>query len=395
MTDRGDQEIPVASLAVGDLVRVLPFNQIPTDAVVESGTSEVNEAAMTGESVPVNKFAGDRILAGTQNLSGMFVARVTAASGETTLEKIVNLVSEAQENKASGERISVWFGQRYTFFVVAAFAVSLGVRFLAGQQTHDAFYGALTLLVALSPCAVVISTPATTLSALAWAARHGMLIRGGEFIELAGRIDAIALDKTGTLTTGRPELVEICVCERVPAGAAVAVRLGDACNDDGCWHGTPQMSPAATHILQFAAAAEQYSTHPIAEAITEAARARQIAVPEATQQQAHSGLGVEAIIEGVRVRVGQRRFFETQHDQFEPEFATKIERMQQKGMTVAVLEVEGRLAALGLRDHVRGESFAVVRELEELGVNPIAILTGDTAQTAGAVAEEVKVSEVH
>jgi Zn2+/Cd2+-exporting ATPase len=206
VTPDGDKTVPVSDVQKGDDVRILPFEVVPLDGTVVSGDSNVNQAAMTGESVPVAKAHGAQVLAGTQNLDGMLVVRVERASGDTTLEKIVDLVQNAQENKASGERISQWFGQRYTLFVLVAACLSVLVRFWAGEGADRALYASLTLLVALSPCALVISTPATTLSALAWAARHGVLIRGGEFIEAAGKVDVFALDKTGTLTVGRGRL---------------------------------------------------------------------------------------------------------------------------------------------------------------------------------------------
>ncbi|MFQ3668524.1 MAG: HAD-IC family P-type ATPase, partial [Fimbriimonadaceae bacterium] len=218
LTDDSDERVPVAELKLGDRVRIVPYDQVPVDGTILEGRSNIDEATMTGESTPVEKEPGDKVLAGTQNLEGMLVVSVTATVGDTALEKIVDLVRDAQENKASGERISQWFGQRYTLFVLGAFAVSLAIRLALGQEMQPALFAALTLLVALSPCALVISTPASTLSALAWAARNGMLIRGGEFIETAGRIDTIAMDKTGTLTLGQPRLVDMCLCRKTAVG---------------------------------------------------------------------------------------------------------------------------------------------------------------------------------
>jgi Cd2+/Zn2+-exporting ATPase len=391
--ESGDQQIDVSSLKVGDSIRILPFEGVPADGVVESGESSVDQHVMTGESVPVPKAPGDKVLAGTQNMDGMLLVRVTAAVGDTTLEKIVDLVRDAQENKASGERISQWFGQRYTFFVLGAFALSLIVRLLIGQPWNAAAYGALTLLVALSPCALVISTPASTLSALAWAARNGILIRGGEFIELAGKVDTVAIDKTGTLTEGRPALAEICVCTGVPETVGAT---GSLCvEEESCWTGGPNISPEARELLRAAAAAEQYSTHPIAEAIVAKAREFNIEVPEAADAKAHAGLGVSATIDGKLVRIGQRRFFEEDGEALDPEFALHAEELQAKGMTVAVLEYGGRMAALGLRDEPRKESIAVLKELKELGVDEQVMLTGDTIQTAEAVSKVVGLSRIH
>lgn len=383
LTDEGDKLVPTHDLEVGDRVRVAAFENIPVDGEVESGNTSVNQAAMTGESVPVPKAAGEPVLAGTQNLDGMFVMRVTAPAGGTMLDKVVDLVRDAQENKASGERISQWFGQRYTFFVIAVFIVALLVRLWLKQPIHDALYGALVLLVALSPCAMVISTPASTLSALAWAGRRGILVRGGQYLERLRDIKVVVMDKTGTLTAGTPHLAEICVCAPVAAGAVCR-------EEQACWHGTGDLSEDARHMLRAAAAAEQYSSHPLAIAITRSARESGIDVPEAHEQTDHPGLGIEAHLAEGTVRIGQRRFFE----QLPSEFATHMEELQSRGMTVAIMEFRGKYAALGLRDAPRAEAPEVVRQLKASGRRVI-MLTGDTAPTAKAVAEEVGVEEYH
>jgi Cd2+/Zn2+-exporting ATPase len=385
-----DEEVPVESLQIGDRVRVPPFQQIPADGFVVTGESSIDQSAMTGESVPVEVRERSRVLAGTQNLDGMLVMEVTSAVGDTTLEKIVDLVRDAQENKASGERISAWFGQKYTLFVITAFAVALAVRFLLKQPVPDALYGALTLLVALSPCAVVISTPASTLSALAWCARSGILVRGGEFVESSGRVQTILLDKTGTLTEGRPQLVEICVCTGVPE--TVPATGGFCLEESACWSKGGTMSDEAKEVLRAAAAAEQFSTHPIAEAIVRSAKEHGIEVPSAAEQRAIPGMGVVASLEGKSVRIGQKRFFEEGLSQ---DFIVHAQEQQNKGMTVAVLEYDGRWAALGLRDEPRREASQFLRDLESLGVGRVEMITGDTEETASAVAAELGVRSFH
>ncbi|MCB8932656.1 MAG: heavy metal translocating P-type ATPase [Fimbriimonadaceae bacterium] len=388
----GDERVPVEALRIGERVRVAAFDQIPVDGEVVEGNGAVDQSAMTGESVPVEKGVGDALLAGTQNLDRALVLEVTAEVGDTTLDKIVALVEDAQENKASGERISAWFGQRYTFFVVGAFVVAFAIRMGQGVETPEALYRALILLVALSPCAVVISTPATTLSALAWAARHGMLVRGGRFIESMGEVRTAALDKTGTLTAGKPTLAEICVCttaERVGSG-------GGACLDnDACWMPGRPLSEEARFILRVAAAAEQYAAHPFAEAIVEAARSQDLDVPEAQEQRTHPGMGVTARVDGLEVRVGQRRFFEEESVRLPSDFAPHVEEIEAKGMTVAVVQYGDRYAALGLQDAPRPNAAAFVQSLRDLGFGRVAMLTGDTPNTAAAIAKDVGVDEVY
>lgn len=385
--DGEDVETPVAAIQPGDTIRVRPFDAVPLDGFVLSGEPSINQAAMTGESVPVAKRTGDKVIGGTQNLDHMFTMRVERAVGDTTLEKIVELVRDAQENKASGERISQWFGQRYTVFVLLASVLSVVVRMALREDWDRNLYASLTLLVALSPCALVISTPATTLSALAWAARNGMLVRGGGFIEQAGNADALALDKTGTLTKGEPVLDEICVCGQVPASVGAG---GHCLEEHACWRGGGAMSDEALTVLRAAAAAEQYSTHPIGEAIVAAARAQGLDVPEATEHRAVSGMGVEAVVEGQTVRIGQRSFF----GDLPPEFEEHAREIQANGMTVALMETDGRYAALGLRDAPRPEANEVLETMRSLGMRHIVMLTGDNEQTATTIGRELGLTEV-
>lgn len=385
----GDKKVPVEDLQLEDMVRVLPFEQIPADGTLSQGRGSVDQSAMTGESRPIAVEAGDKVFAGTQNLDEMLLIRVSATVHDSALTKIVALVAEAQEHKASGERISQWFGQRYTIFVLVASLASVGIRFAIGQPANEAFYASLILLVALSPCALVISTPATTLSALAWAARNGALVRGGAYVEALGKVKVALLDKTGTLTVGKPRLAEICVCQGVAAGG------GSLCVDEhSCWsRGDHGMSDEAKRLLRLAAGAEQYSTHPLAQAIVVAAAEQGLDVPEAADSQSVAGLGVRATIDGVPVRIGQRKFFEQEGERLPEEFRIHAEELQRKGMTVAVLEAGGVFAALGLSDAMREDAHDSVAKLRAQGIDPIVMLTGDTEETAAVVANAVGIHD--
>jgi Cd2+/Zn2+-exporting ATPase len=390
--DGVEKRIPVEELRMGDIVRIPPFEPVPVDGEVIEGKSSVDQSVMTGESVPVAKRVKDLLLAGTTNMEGILLMRVQSTVGTSTLDKIVDLVREAQENKASGERISTWFGQRYTFFVVGAFLVSLIVRLWLGAPGGAALYTSLTLLVALSPCALVISTPATTLSALAWAGRRGILVRGGQFIEAAGQADILALDKTGTLTTGKPQLVEICVCSgaAVPAGAA---RIG-CTEEESCWHGGEEtMSDEASRLLRAAAAAEAYSSHPIAETIRKAAEDQGLNIPEALDQSAEPGLGVRAIVEDKEVLVGQKRYLESLGIHLPEDFVEHLDGLQKQGLTVAVMSFGGRLAALGFSDTPREDAPRFLDQARKAGFKKVVMLTGDTLQTAGWVAKELGIDD--
>lgn len=388
----GDSEkwVKVEELTVGDLVKIPPHSAIPCDGEVVDGESEVDQSAMTGESVPVSRQVEDVLLAGTMNQSGTLIMRVTAGVEDSTLTKIVNLVEDAQENKASGERIASWFGERYTWFVLVASSASFVVRFFVlRNEFQHALYDSLTLLVALSPCALVISTPATTLSALAYAAKRGILVRGGKFIELAGQVKAIMMDKTGTLTTGKPELVEICVCHNVTVPADPSAQ-----GHSECWKKGQQMSAQALEILAAAASAEQYSAHPIADAIVRRARQESLEIPAAEDRFALPGLGIRAKIRDLVVHVGQLKLFEHEGIQTPEEFVSHAEEMAAEGMSVALMSYGGDFAAVGLRDAVRPNGRMVIDALHEMGVRPVVMATGDNERTAKSVAIEMDVDEV-
>ncbi len=392
VTDAGERKVAVESLKIGDLVRIPPFEPVPVDGEIVEGRSSVDQSAMTGESTPVSLGVKDALLAGTTNLETALLMRVKSTVGDSTLDKIVDLVKEAQENKASGERISTWFGQRYTLFVIGAFLLSLFIRMALGAQVGAALYTSLILLVALSPCALVISTPATTLSALAWAGKRGILVRGGQFIEAAGQADILALDKTGTLTTGRPQLVEICVCAgaKVIAGGARV----PCTEEESCWHGDGMMSDEAIRLLRAAAAAEVYSSHPVADAIRQAAEAYEVSTPDADNHSASPGLGVRATVEGKEVAVGQKRFLESLDIRLPADFIEHLEQLQRNGLTVAVMSFGGRLAALGFSDTPRKEAQSFLSEMKSHGFKKIAMLTGDTPQTAGWVGQHLGIEDI-
>jgi Cd2+/Zn2+-exporting ATPase len=358
----GEETVKVSDLQIGDLVRVDAFQQIPADGELVVGAPSIDESAMTGESVPVEKSLGDRLLAGTQNLDQSLQLRVTVAAGDTTLEKIVTLVQEAQESKGSGERISIWFGQRYTIFVLLAFVVALGIRLTLKDSFSDALRSSITLLVALSPCALVISTPAATLSALARAGRRGMLVRGGESLEKAGHINTVAFDKTGTLTVGKPELVEV----RAFRGDERA-------------------------MLAAVAAAEVGTTHPAGVAIVEAGKTKVGTLPETFDHATHAGMGVTATVEGLPVRAGQPKFFESLPE----DVRAGLDELRSAGLTGVVGQVGEGWIVLGLRDVARPEARGVLASLKSVGVTRFAMLTGDGSANANAVAREIGLEDVH
>lgn len=375
--DSGEQKVPVKEVKVGQHVKVLPFENVPLDGLILAGQTSANEAAMTGEARPVSKSLGDKMLSGTQNLDGSVVIQVTAAQGETTLDQVVNLVQEAQENQASGERISSWFGSRYTFFVIAVFTISLVLRLVLGQEINRALYASLSVFVALSPCALVIASPSATLSALAWAARRGILVRGGDPIEQAGKAKIIVLDKTGTLTRGRFTLVRALVSQPTGEECCVDILDGDL--------------ELAKDVLSAAAALESHSTHPLAEAIVSAAKAKGHDWHEAEDVLVKPGLGLVGRVEGKEILVGQEALIPgLPHD-----LLAKAEGFRSDGLSTVVMKWGSQLALFGMRDEVRPESAAVLQKLKELGIEKSVMLTGDSLQPAEAAAKAVGINEVY
>ncbi len=380
-----EREIPVEDVRAGDLVRIPPHARVPVDATVVIGRSTIDASAMTGESVPVSVEPGAKVIGGTLNLEGQLTARATAAVGSTALDRVMELVREAQENKAGGERLSQWLGERYTWAVLGVFLAVLAVRTgVFDQALPAALQASLTLLVALSPCALVISVPAATLSALAWCGRNGLLVRGGEFIERAGNVTAVAFDKTGTLTRGTPRLVEVCACP--PDGA------GD-CGDNACWHGDGELDPNSTELVSLAASAELHGPHPIARALLAFAESRKIAVTPPEAQQSVPGLGVRATVRGIPVVVGQPQLLEEQGP-LPAGFHERIAGLRGAGMTVAAMRAGTRVCVFGAADEPRPEALRTIRRLRALGIRHVAMLTGDHRTTAAAVAQGLELDQV-
>jgi Cd2+/Zn2+-exporting ATPase len=365
-------KVAVEEIRRGDLVQVNPFDQIPLDGEIVEGASSVDASAMTGESRSESVEAGSAVLGGTQNLEGTIIVRITSTVGDNTLDQIVRLVDEAQARKGRGERISQWFGQRYTVFVVFAFLASWGIRLAVGQEPGSAFYQSLVLLVGLSPCALVISVPAATLSALTFAARRGILVRGGEVIEQAASIDRIAVDKTGTITKGKPKFVG---AQALIGGDLVAWESG----------AVPESLGAA---LALVGAAEVHSSHPLAVALVRAIREAGVAVSETAQIEVIPGKGLLARLGEHTVTVGNDRLM------IEQKFDLgRLENIAGEWRTLGRTTVwagsDGFIAVFGFEDEIRPEAIAVLGVLKSLGVQEVVMLTGDKPETAKVVAERV------
>lgn len=370
--DSGEwRELAAADVRVGQTARVKPGERVPLDGVVTAGNSSVNQAPITGESIPVMKAAGDPVFAGTVNERGVLEFRVIANQGNTTLARIVRSVQEAQGQRAPTQRFVDQFARYYTPAVVI-FAVLLAAvpPLLFGAAFEPWFYKALVILVIACPCALVISTPVTVVSGLAAAARQGILVKGGVHLENGRLIKAVALDKTGTLTHGRPVVTDV----------------------------VPLVEQAADALLQLAASVNALSEHPIAAAIVSAWQqpatgsvAARALLP-ATSFESLTGRGAQAIIAGRRYYIGNHRLVE-ELGICAPSVETVLKRLEEEGKTAVVLATENTpLCIIGVADTLRDTSGAAIRELHALGVASV-LLTGDNQTTANAIAAQVGIDD--
>jgi Cd2+/Zn2+-exporting ATPase len=383
-----EREIPVDDVAIGDIVRVRPGEQIPTDGVVVRGASAVNEASITGESMPIEKQTDSQVFAGTINGQGSLDIRVTTANKDSTLAHIVKIVSEARQQKARSQHFTdKVIGQYYAYTVAAItlLAVIIPLLFL-GWDTRTTVYRAITLMVGASPCALVISIPAAILSALASASWNGVLFKGGKPLESASRVKVVAFDKTGTLTTGQ-------------LGVAAIIPL--PLDGQETWDTLPapgeQLTQAQARVLALAAAVEQFSEHPLAQAIVTQAQQQQVMLASAESFESLTGFGVRALIDNQQVQVGRPSLFTPVQDEtLAPSAMDAIIAQEQKGHTVILVGTADEVwGILSLADTIRPESADIVAGLKQAGVCCVMLLTGDNRYAAEHLAGQVGIDEVY
>ena len=368
--DGREVRVPVEEVQVGEIVIVRPGEEIPLDGKVIQGETLVNQASITGESAPVHKGPGDDVFAGTMNLDGAIDVRVTKTAQDSTLAKIIDMVAEAQSQRAPTQRIIDRYAHPYAVGVLASVAIVLLVGyFLLGMPFQDIFYKAMTLLVVASPCALVISTPASVLSGIAAGARNGVLFKGGVHLENAARIDVLAFDKTGTLTHGRPVVTDILSLNGLDEN----------------------------ELLRLVAAAEIRSEHPIAQAIVEEAKKRGLDVPEPESFRAIPGKGVRAQVDGRELLVGSHRILQEYGNGHRDEpIPEAILDLQHDGKTtIFVLEDGNILGVIAVADLPREQAAETIAELRKLGIKRIAMLTGDYEPVAQNIARQLGVDEVY
>jgi Cd2+/Zn2+-exporting ATPase len=362
----GEREVPVAEVPVGSRFVVRPGERIALDGRIVSGRSEIDQSPITGESMPVERGPGEELFAGTINGRGALEVESTRPPGDTTLARILRRVEDARSRRAPSERWVEKFARVYTPLVFAgAIAVGIGLP-LFGTPWREATYRALALLVIACPCALVVATPVAVVAALAAAARHGVLLKGGEAVEIPARLRTVALDKTGTLTRGRPEVVEV----------------------------VPLAEHDERELLERVLALEASSEHPIARAIRERASEDGVRAAAAESFEILPGRGAQGRIGGRPFWLGSHRLLE-ERGQETPEIHARIEQMSAAGRTIVAVGNDDHLCGLlSVADATRPESAAAIRALHAAGIGRVVMLTGDHAPTAERVAAETGIDEV-
>jgi len=368
---RGDEivEEPVDELQVGDVVVVRPGDRIPVDGEISSGATAVDQSPITGESVPVNKTESDEVFAGTINQDNAVDVRVTKLAADNTLNRVMQMVAEAQGQQSPTQR----FTQRFTSWFVPAVLIGTFLfvvipPVLNLSSFHDSFYRGMLLLVAASPCALAIGTPAAVLSGIAQAARNGVLIKGGVHLENLGDLQVIAFDKTGTITRGEFEISDV-------------VALNGYEDND---------------VLRIAAAVEQQSNHPLALAIVRAAQEQNLDLPEANGLENVAGKGVRSQIDNQPILLGSLRLFQdTDRPQADNELLQSVEKLEQNGKTTVVVNQNGTfLGIIALADVPRDTAQSVLQRLKDIGIKQLVMLTGDNDDVAKDIAKQVGLTDV-
>jgi Zn2+/Cd2+-exporting ATPase len=370
-TDGMEREIAVADVAIGTEIRVKSGSRVPLDGEVISGNSSVDQAPITGESVPVDKAPGDLVFAGTVNQQGSLTVRVTKAAGDSTLARIIQLVGDAEEDKPPTQRWVDRFAAIYTPAVfVAAILVAVIPPLLMGQAWNPWVYRSLVLLVIACPCALVIATPVSIVSGLTALARRGVLVKGGVYLEAVGKLRALAVDKTGTITQGKPQVTGITM-------------VGN-CSEE---------------VLRLAASINCHSQHPLAAAIADAANLRKLSFEPATAYLSVTGQGARATISGHPYFIGNHRMAH-EAGVCTPEIEVILSAIEAKGQSLAILghaphdgcagEILGILA---IADTLRPEVTEALRRIHAAGIEKVIMLSGDNQRTASAIAKQAGIDE--
>ena len=363
------QEVAIAELKVGDVVLVKPGELIPVDGIILEGWTSVNQASITGESIPVDKQVGDEVFAGTLNGNGVLQVKVDRSPESSLIQRVIRLVEKAQTETPPSQQFIEKFERGYArVIVIVGLLLAVLPPLLLSWDWETTIYRALIFLVVASPCALMAAIMPTLLSGIARGARAGILFKNGSQIEKMGQVKAIAFDKTGTLTTGKLEVAEII----------------------------PVVGEESDRVLKLAAALESCSEHPIGKAITQAALQRNLQWPNANQVQAKTGLGIVGEVAGKIVKVGKTAFIRQEISHLNLEFVRINKRLEEQGKTVVwVVEAEKIIGSIAVADTIRPEAVASIQKLKQLGVEQIVLLTGDNQVTANSVADSLGIEMVY
>jgi Zn2+/Cd2+-exporting ATPase len=376
--DGNEELVPIEELKVGQTVIVKPGEHIPIDGKIITGQTTVDQSTITGESVPVSKERGDTVFAATLNENGVIEIEVTKPAKDTTVAKIIEMVESAQKNKAKTQRFLDDFEPRYAISVIAAVILLILIPWLLLDHDFDStFYRAMTVLVVASPCALIISTPASIISAIANGAKNGILFKGGAHVEQTVSIDTIAFDKTGTLTIGKPRVTNM-------------IRFNQR-------NGSPSTDPEEMkYLMGIAAGCEMHSEHHLAEAILTKAGEMNVSPFKVENMQAAPGKGVQARLNGKTVSVGNSKMFEDSMPEWDEEIIKQAEELRKDGNTVVfVSENNQPVGLIALADQIRPDAKKTISNLRKLGIKNIAMLTGDNQGVAEAIAGKLGIDEVY
>ena len=410
--------VPIDEVEIGDVFVVRPGDRLPLDGVVVDGESTVDQSSLTGESVPVSKEPGDDVFGGTINETGSLEVEVTRESDDSAIARLIHMVERAQSKRAPTQQLIDRFEQPYVVSVLAMTAVAIAIPLVVLDHAFDpTFYRAMTLMVAASPCAVIISTPAAVLSAIAAGGRQGVLFKGGEHIETAGNVDAVAFDKTGTLTEGNTRLTDAIARPDLAVSARTDRSAGTGADRET---GT-EVPMNDDDLLALAAAVQSRSEHHLAAATVDAAVDRGLEIPDASGFEAVVGKGVHADVDGDTIHIGNVRYFETvTADRSIDGLDRGIDRLRSletdgKTSVLVVREASGEqgtgsgdgagsgsddgdlrlLGWLAFTDTIRENAAETIARLREAGVETVVMLTGDNERVARHIADEVGIDEVH
>ncbi len=363
---RDGQEESVSShdLKVGDILLVRPGERFAADGVILEGITSIDQSSLTGESIPVDRRPGDHVMAGTINRFGAVKVRMDREFSDTTLSKIFKIVEDAQQQKAPTQRLIDKFGGPYTWIILSATLLTfLGGFYLQSENWKISLYRAMTLMVVASPCALVLSIPSAVLAAIATGAWRGILFKGGLAVETLGRVKVIALDKTGTLTQGKPYLAE--------------ARFGEGLSE--------------SDILRDVASLEQNSEHPLAQVLVEEARKRKFTLVQATNSRAVPGMGMEGLVNGGLLRIGSEAFI-CLHGSMEPWARNVLMEFRSRGLTCLIAAREKPLAVFGVSDQLREDTLKTIQALHQMHIKTV-MLTGDHAAAAGEFARKLGITD--